>query len=51
MPPLCTFMPSTATAKWKVYVIRLHRHPIVDGSFVEPGVQFGMLASWLAGDI
>jgi len=36
MPSLGTFMPSTAIAKWKVYVIRLHRLPIVDGSFVVP---------------
>jgi hypothetical protein len=36
MPPLGTFMPSTAIAKWKVYVIRLHRLPIVEVSFVVP---------------
>jgi hypothetical protein len=34
MPSLCTFMPSTTIAKWKVYVIRLHRLPIVEVSFV-----------------
>jgi len=34
MPWLCIFLPSTAIAKLEVYVISLHRLPIVEESFV-----------------
>jgi len=39
MPPFCTFMPSTTIIKLRVYVISLHRLPILMGSFVVQGTS------------